>query len=359
MIKRKVTIITSIIVIMYTVIGYMSMNASAVNKIDYTLVFDAKYYSSRYPDLAAAGLKTDEELFAHFITCGMKEGRQGNEEFNVHAYKAKYPDLRKAFGDNLENYYYHYILFGKAEGRTGKSEQKTVTPTTKKTSVSPQATINKQNNNNSNNNNSNNNSYPKKKKAVKDMEVEYTEDGFEMINGYSATCSDGGQHNFEFDFVGCHLQLKKFHEYYKCTKCNAVGRKEIIPPERTEEEAYELIMAMQAEYPTGTTWNYRNSYCWDEPHGYCRGWACGGFAAMLSDAAFRYRSYTKHNDIYSVKVGDIVTDLTPNKNHQFVVLNHDGDYITIAEGNYSGKVNWGRQILKSDLEGNCEVLTRY
>lgn len=87
--------------------------------IDYSLVFDPKYYASKYPDLASAGIKTNEQLFNHFIKYGMQERRQAIATFDVRAYSAYYVDLRAAFGAHWEYYYRHYIQHGKAEGRKG------------------------------------------------------------------------------------------------------------------------------------------------------------------------------------------------------------------------------------------------
>ncbi len=86
--------------------------------IDYSAVFDAKYYAERYPDLQEAFGNDEAALLEHFVNCGMAEGRQGSAEFNVQAYKAAYEDLQTAYGEDLQSYYLHYIFFGKTEGRT-------------------------------------------------------------------------------------------------------------------------------------------------------------------------------------------------------------------------------------------------
>lgn len=85
--------------------------------LDYSPVFNAIYYADRYKDLKAAYGYNRSALFTHFITNGMKEGRQAIDTFNVQAYRARYPDLQKAFGDNLPAYYQHYIHLGQKEKR--------------------------------------------------------------------------------------------------------------------------------------------------------------------------------------------------------------------------------------------------
>lgn len=85
----------------------------------YDAVFDSDYYATKYADLKTAFGTDRVALLNHFITCGMREGRQASAEFNVQAYKARYADLMATFGRDLRQYYLHYINFGKKEGRTG------------------------------------------------------------------------------------------------------------------------------------------------------------------------------------------------------------------------------------------------
>lgn len=84
--------------------------AAAAQAIDYTLVFDASYYAAANPDLSDAYGTDVALLFQHFLTSGMKEGRQGSAAFNVWTYKAANPDLANAFGDDLAQYYIYYCI---------------------------------------------------------------------------------------------------------------------------------------------------------------------------------------------------------------------------------------------------------
>lgn len=100
------------------------------NGIDYSAVYDYNYYLKKYSDLAKIYTNDDIGLLAHFVNCGMGEGRQAKDSFDVSSYRNQYQDLRIAFGNNLKSYYMHYISNGKAEGRkaTGvKSIQNPVT----------------------------------------------------------------------------------------------------------------------------------------------------------------------------------------------------------------------------------------
>lgn len=85
---------------------------------DYSDVFDADYYYQTYPDLQQSIGYDSASLLNHFITIGMKEGRNGNASFQVKAYMYYNPDLMAVYGINdLSAYYLHYINCGKAENR--------------------------------------------------------------------------------------------------------------------------------------------------------------------------------------------------------------------------------------------------
>jgi len=95
-------------------------NSSVKDRLKaWELVFNPSYYYSKYADLRNAGLKTDEQLLNHFVTCGIDEGRQGSATFNPQIYKERYRDLQASFGNTMRLYYLHYIQVGKNEGRSG------------------------------------------------------------------------------------------------------------------------------------------------------------------------------------------------------------------------------------------------
>lgn len=90
---------------------------TAYGGLDYSPVFNARYYADKYADLKAAFGYNEASLLNHFLTYGMKEGRQAIATFNVQAYRNRYKDLQKAFGDDIPAYYRHYIQFGQTEKR--------------------------------------------------------------------------------------------------------------------------------------------------------------------------------------------------------------------------------------------------
>ena len=83
----------------------------------YDAVYNYQDYLRLNSDLADIIGTNQKALFEHFVTSGMKEGRQGSAGFNLSAYKANNPDLVAVFGDDNVKYYEHYISQGRAEGR--------------------------------------------------------------------------------------------------------------------------------------------------------------------------------------------------------------------------------------------------
>lgn len=110
-----------------------AMSVSAAGLRD---VFDAKYYADTYADLKAAFGYNEEALFAHYITCGLNEGRSASPEFDVVQYRRNYEDLNQAFGDNWDAYVDHYFNFGIAEGRSAG-----VTPGAAKTDIAQTGSV--------------------------------------------------------------------------------------------------------------------------------------------------------------------------------------------------------------------------
>ncbi|MDZ4370700.1 MAG: hypothetical protein U1C74_04675 [Phenylobacterium sp.] len=71
--------------------------------------FDAGYYRTVNPDVAAAGM----DLLDHFLQAGWREGRDPTPRFSVRDYLEAHPDVA-ASGVNP---FVHYVLAGRAEGR--------------------------------------------------------------------------------------------------------------------------------------------------------------------------------------------------------------------------------------------------
>lgn len=84
-------------------------------------VFDVKYYLANNQDLINAfGATNYAAAYNHFRIYGMSEGRTGSANFNLGIYKSRYNDLVNAYGNNNKAYYNHYLIYGIAEGRSAR-----------------------------------------------------------------------------------------------------------------------------------------------------------------------------------------------------------------------------------------------
>ncbi|RAK57869.1 hypothetical protein [Phenylobacterium deserti] len=89
----------------------------AVSDEDRALVateFNADFYNTAYPDVAAAGF----EPLNHFLVTGWLEGRDPNPRFSVRDYLETYPDIGLA----RINPFVHYLRTGRAEGRMPRNQ---------------------------------------------------------------------------------------------------------------------------------------------------------------------------------------------------------------------------------------------
>lgn len=111
--------------------SYGRRNAGAQFVVDETLAatdvakmnkftFYPQYYLSLYADLRAAfGAQNYAAATQHWLTYGIREGRQPNPFFSARAYLNRYADLRAAFGNDLVRATEHWLRSGIDEGRIG------------------------------------------------------------------------------------------------------------------------------------------------------------------------------------------------------------------------------------------------
>ena len=97
--------------------SFMGNAIYAEAQADYSVIFDAVFYVEKYPELRAAYGRDADKLYKHYLTYGIKEGRQPSAKFNPQYYRTNYPDLQAAFANNWRAYADHYINFGMKEGR--------------------------------------------------------------------------------------------------------------------------------------------------------------------------------------------------------------------------------------------------
>lgn len=120
------------------------------------------------------------------------------------------------------------------------------------------------------------------------------------------------------------------------------------PEPLTEEEVYRRLIALQAKYPEGMEWGMEKEYrC--KTTGTVIAYACAAFALTITNEAFGYTDSKLVNfDSQNVKVGDQLIML--DRHHEVVVLEVHPSYVVVVEGNYDGKVHWGRVIQFSSLD---------
>lgn len=95
----------------------------AVNAATYADIFDAAYYAEKYPDVVEAYGTDPNVLYAHYVNCGINEGRIPGKVFDVKKYRENNNDLEGLYGDNWAAYVNQYLTEGLAEGRVGYGEE--------------------------------------------------------------------------------------------------------------------------------------------------------------------------------------------------------------------------------------------
>ncbi|MBT2801104.1 hypothetical protein J7J49_07190 [Halomonas sp. ISL-56] len=81
----------------------------AVQLVEASSLFDAKWYVERYPDVKAAKMKPA----AHYCKYGWHMLRDPSSQFSTAGYLTKHEDIKKEGMNPL----LHYLRFGKKEGR--------------------------------------------------------------------------------------------------------------------------------------------------------------------------------------------------------------------------------------------------
>eukprot|EP00823_Brevimastigomonas_motovehiculus_P008153 TRINITY_DN7427_c0_g1_i1.p1 TRINITY_DN7427_c0_g1~~TRINITY_DN7427_c0_g1_i1.p1 ORF type:complete len:442 (+),score=106.78 TRINITY_DN7427_c0_g1_i1:52-1377(+) len=81
-------------------------------------IYNYYFYSNANPDLAIK-ISSPEQAKIHWLTFGMKEGRQACGSFHSIQYLNRYEDLKKAFGSDYQAAIQHYLEKGIQEKRIG------------------------------------------------------------------------------------------------------------------------------------------------------------------------------------------------------------------------------------------------
>lgn len=81
-----------------------------VESVDWSLVYDADFFTEKFPMTEMLYRGNKDLMFKMFVTKGIHEGRQGSAKFNVNAYMENSPELKATFGKNYAAYYIYYML---------------------------------------------------------------------------------------------------------------------------------------------------------------------------------------------------------------------------------------------------------
>lgn len=80
-------------------------------------LLDVGYYREANPDLAGAGIVSDDQLRNHFFSFGLEENRSFSRIINFGVYRASNGDLAGAGVDTNTELYSHLANYGVSEGR--------------------------------------------------------------------------------------------------------------------------------------------------------------------------------------------------------------------------------------------------
>ena len=102
--------------------------------------------------------------------------------------------------------------------------------------------------------------------------------------------------------------------------------------------------------------NENRQYFWEATN--CQCYGCIALCGEISDKVFgKYAPVTKHSNFSRIKAGD---HIRIGNEHSVMVLQKNGNTLTVVEGNYNTTVHWGRKITKKELqESGFYVETRY
>ncbi len=118
--KKLLRAVLAFVLSFATIAGAFSAPAQTLEvqaATDFSVIFDATFYLTKYPDLAAVYGNDPQKLYNHYRNVGVGEGRQPSAKFNPVYYISNYPDLAQIFGNSWGSYAKHFVDCGLAEGR--------------------------------------------------------------------------------------------------------------------------------------------------------------------------------------------------------------------------------------------------
>lgn len=237
--------------------------------------------------------------------------------FDPEYYAEQNPDVVVALGKNSDVLYRHYQLCGKAEGRL------------------PYAQV-----------------------PVQQAQQVQTSERFDSVF-YADTYPDLKA------VFGYDSQLLYNHYITSGKAEGRIGAPALITYHgMTESDIYNRLIALKEFYPEGMKWDASlGSYSFKGLNERESGIECVAYAYQISDRVFGNEpdaKYVYHFAREKFHVGDIVRFGSWWSGHSVVVLEVKPEGIVCTEGNYDGKVHWGRLIKWNRVERDFSfLLSRY
>lgn len=80
-------------------------------------LLDPAFYLDTYADVRTATRGIPQLALAHWLSHGIREGRQPSKVFDLRSYLARHPDLKRSFGNDYTAAMNHWMAHGAREGR--------------------------------------------------------------------------------------------------------------------------------------------------------------------------------------------------------------------------------------------------
>lgn len=121
------------------------------------------------------------------------------------------------------------------------------------------------------------------------------------------------------------------------------------------------ILSLKEFFPEGTLctnagYKYNNYPVWPST-----GAGCAAFGMQVSDLIYGHSAkvtYDRTISAYDLKPGDYVRTNEGTYQHSIVVISTTDTTITVCEGNYGGRIHWGRVIPKLSLADKILYVAR-
>ena len=104
-------VIGCILFMLIMIVMPVTCHAAKYKGIDYSAVYDYKYYKGRFK-YVREHYKTSYPALRYFVKFGMKRRQRASEDFSVNSYIYGNKDLRRLYKNDYPKYYLHYVKIG-------------------------------------------------------------------------------------------------------------------------------------------------------------------------------------------------------------------------------------------------------